>query len=40
VGAVKGHYHELAPGKTLAGLFKRNDRSIKVESHDQPDQPQ
>ncbi len=37
---AKGHYHELAPGKSLAGLFKRIDRSIKVESHDQPSQPQ
>ncbi len=36
---AKGQYHELAPGKTLAGLFKRIDRSIKVESHDQPSQP-
>ncbi len=36
----KGHYHELAPGKTLAGLFKRIDRSIKVHSHDQPNQPE
>jgi [acyl-carrier-protein] S-malonyltransferase len=35
---AKGQYHELAPGKTLAGLFKRIDRSIKVESHDQPSQ--
>lgn len=40
VANAKGQYHELAPGKTLAGLFKRIDRSIKVESHDQPSQPQ
>jgi [acyl-carrier-protein] S-malonyltransferase len=29
-------WHELAPGKTLAGLMKRIDRSIKVETHDEP----
>lgn len=39
VGNAQGRYHELAPGKTLAGLFKRIDRSIKVESHDTPTQP-
>ncbi len=32
-----GHeYHELAPGKTLAGLMRRIDRSLKVETHDEP----
>lgn len=29
-------YHELAPGRTLSGLFRRIDRSIEVQSHDQP----
>lgn len=29
--------HELAPGKTLAGLMRRIEKSAKVESHDQPD---
>lgn len=29
-------YHELAPGKVLAGLMRRIDRSIKVTSHDEP----
>lgn len=33
---VRGTYHELAPGKTLAGLMRRIDRSIKVQSHDEP----
>lgn len=34
--AVSGGVHELAPGKTLAGLFRRIDRSVKVVSHDAP----
>jgi [acyl-carrier-protein] S-malonyltransferase len=29
-------FHELAPGKVLAGLMRRIDRSIKVTSHDEP----
>lgn len=29
-------WHELAPGKTLAGLMRRIDKSIKVEPHDEP----
>lgn len=29
--------HELAPGKTLAGLMRRIDRAAKVTSHDTPD---
>lgn len=29
-------YHELAPGKTLAGLMRRIEKSIKVETHDEP----
>lgn len=28
--------HELAPGKVLAGLMRRIDRNIKVETHDEP----
>lgn len=36
-GAAEGtELHELAPGKTLAGLMRRIDRSFKVISHDQP----
>jgi len=34
---IKGEYHELAPGVTLAGLMRRIDRSLKVTSHDKPD---
>lgn len=29
-------YHELAPGKTLMGLFRRIDKGIKVSTHDEP----
>lgn len=29
-------WHELAPGKTLAGLMRRIDKTIKVETHDEP----
>ncbi|MBL0927661.1 MAG: ACP S-malonyltransferase [Phycisphaerales bacterium] len=36
---VRGAYHELAPGKVLAGLMRRIDRNIKVTSHDTPDLP-
>ncbi len=32
-----GAFHELAPGKTLAGLMRRIDRSAKVQTHDEPD---
>lgn len=28
--------HELAPGKALAGLMRRIDKSLKVETHDEP----
>lgn len=38
-GQGGGQYHELAPGKTLAGLFKRIDRGTKVETHDAPASP-
>lgn len=33
---VRGEYHELAPGKVLAGLMRRIDRNKKVSAHDQP----
>jgi [acyl-carrier-protein] S-malonyltransferase len=33
---VAGEHHELAPGRTLAGLMRRLDKSIKVETHDEP----
>jgi len=33
---VAGQAHELAPGRTLAGLMRRIDKSIKVETHDEP----
>ncbi|MFN7019737.1 MAG: ACP S-malonyltransferase [Phycisphaerales bacterium] len=29
-------FHELAPGKTLAGLMRRIDKSTKVDTHDEP----
>ncbi len=32
-------WHELSPGKTLAGLMRRIDKSVKVESHDEPAVP-
>jgi [acyl-carrier-protein] S-malonyltransferase len=31
-----GTFHELAPGKTLAGLMRRIDRGTKVVTHDEP----
>lgn len=34
--STSGAYHELAPGKVLAGLARRIDRSIKVTTHDTP----
>jgi [acyl-carrier-protein] S-malonyltransferase len=33
---ARGVPYELAPGKTLAGLMRRIDRSVKVTSHDTP----
>lgn len=33
---VRGHWHELAPGRTLMGLMRRIDKTIKVETHDEP----
>lgn len=35
-GNATGQSHELAPGRTLAGLMRRIDKSVKVESHDEP----
>ncbi len=34
---IEGEMHELAPGKTLAGLMRRIERSIKVTTHDIPE---
>lgn len=34
---IQGEYHELAPGRTLAGLMRRIDRSHKVITHDVPE---
>lgn len=33
---VQGRYHELAPGRVLAGLMRRINRETKVVNHDQP----
>ena len=33
---VGGAFHELAPGKTLAGLMRRIDKNIKVITHEEP----
>lgn len=35
-GNFSGPYRELAPGRVLSGLFRRIDRNVKVESHDEP----
>ena len=32
-----GVWHELAPGSSLKGLMRRIDRSIKVQTHDEPE---
>ena len=32
-----GAWHELAPGSSLKGLMRRIDRSIKVQTHDEPE---
>ncbi|MFG0327741.1 MAG: ACP S-malonyltransferase [Phycisphaerales bacterium JB037] len=37
VAHARGTPHELAPGKTLAGLARRIERDWKVETHDGPD---
>lgn len=34
---VRGEIHELAPGKTLAGLMRRIDKNLKVMTHDEPE---
>jgi [acyl-carrier-protein] S-malonyltransferase len=34
--STPGTPHELAPGKTLAGLMRRIDKQAKVETHDEP----
>lgn len=41
MGAAMGvsggvEFHELAPGKTLAGLMRRIDKNLKVITHDEP----
>lgn len=37
VGEFPGaSYHELAPGKSLAGMMKRIDRTVRVETHEAP----
>ena len=36
---VTFEFHELAPGNVLRGLFRRIDRSVKVQAHDTPDKP-
>lgn len=33
---VPGEFHELCPGKTLAGLMRRIDKNVKVVTHDDP----
>lgn len=35
-GTTQAAWHELAPGKTLAGLMRRIDKNVKVVSHDEP----
>lgn len=32
----QSEFHEMAPGKTLAGLFRRIEKGIKVATHDEP----
>lgn len=34
--ASGSEFHELAPGKTLTGLFRRIDKNVKVVTHDEP----
>lgn len=34
--AGKAEFHELAPGRTLAGLYRRIDKNVKVAGHDEP----
>lgn len=35
-GMAGTEWHELAPGKTLAGLMRRIEKGTKVETHDEP----
>lgn len=37
VSNVKGEYLELAPGRTLMGLMRRIDKSVKVTTYDTPE---
>lgn len=32
----KAEFHELAPGRTLAGLYRRIDKNVKVIAHEEP----
>ena len=34
--AGKAEFHELAPGKTLAGLYRRISKDVKVKTNDEP----
>jgi len=34
---VQGAFHELAPSKVLAGLMRRIDRTMRVKTHDEPE---
>lgn len=34
--SVGAEFHELAPGKTLAGLFRRIDKAVKIMTHEEP----
>ena len=34
--AGKAEFHELAPGRTLSGLYRRINKEIKVTAHDEP----
>lgn len=34
--AGKAEFHELAPGRTLAGLYRRIDKNVKVIAHEEP----
>ncbi len=35
-GSAGAELHEMAPGKTLAGLMRRIDKALKVSTHDEP----
>ncbi len=36
ISHLEGAFHELAPGRTLAGLMRRIDRGCRVTAHDEP----